>query len=300
MIRDIRSLDLNLLKALDALLIECNATRAAERLGLTQPAVSGLLARLRDAFGDPLFVRGQRGMLPTERALQLAGPVRQVLEAAEALLQRPAFVPAEADMTLTLAATDYALQAVVAPFLVRLRVEAPGIRVAALAADSLALQARFDTGDLDLALTTPQTALPALHARTLFEEDYVVALREDHPDAAAPLGLDRYCALDHALVSLAGGGFAGVADAALAGLGRSRRVVLSVSSFLVLAGILRSTDLIATVPRRLLRDMPGLAIRPLPLPVPGFTKIAVWHERTHRDEGHRWLRGLLFETARAA
>jgi DNA-binding transcriptional LysR family regulator len=116
MIRDIRNLDLNLLKALDALLAERNVTRAAERLNLTQPAVSGMLARLRDSFDDPLFVRGQRGIIPTPRALQLAEPLRRMLGEAAAMLTPPMFDPAHARLTLSLAATDYAQQVMVVPF----------------------------------------------------------------------------------------------------------------------------------------------------------------------------------------
>ena len=104
---DIRNLDLNLLKTLDALLDERSVTRAAQRLALTQPAVSGMLVRLRDSFGDPLFVRAQRGMLPTARALELAAPVKQLLSDIEQLLQPAHFDPRSAELTLRLAATDY-------------------------------------------------------------------------------------------------------------------------------------------------------------------------------------------------
>src|SRR5262245_52770636 len=133
---DIRSLDLNLLKALDALLDECNVTRAAARLALTQPAVSGMLTRLRERFGDPLFVRSQRGIIPTPRALGLAGPVKRLIGDVEALLRPAAFDPATARMTVSLAATDYALKALVVPFLARLRERAPGVKVSVRPVDN--------------------------------------------------------------------------------------------------------------------------------------------------------------------
>lgn len=298
MIRDIRQLDLNLLKALDALLTERNVTRAATRLNLTQPAVSGMLARLRDAFDDPLFVRTQRGIAPTHRALQLADPLRRMLAEAEALLVPPAFDPASARLTLSLAATDYALQVVVVPFLERLRRLAPGIRVA-VRPEIHATMGLFEQGDLDLALTTPQAAPSGLHARQLFSETYVVAMREGHPDAQADtLSLERFCALDHGLVSLTGGGFLGVTDDALAAQGLERKVMLSVTSFLVLAQVLRGSDMVAVVPRRLVQGAPGLVMRAPPLAIQGFTKMMVWHERTHRDPAHRWLREMIaFEDA---
>ena len=296
--RDIRNLDLNLLRTLDALLDERSVTLAAPRLGLTQPAVSGMLTRLRDSFSDPLFVRTPHGILPTMRASQLAGPLKQVLGDVETLLQPAAFDPATARFTLSIAATDYAQQAVVVPFLAALRIRAPGIRIAIRPVDGDRVQQAFERGDLDLALATPESAAPDLHARRLFDETYVCALRADHPDAAkSVLSLDRFCALDHALVSYAGERFWGVTDDALAEIGRARHIALSVTSFLVLADVLRRTDLIAVAPKRLVAEAEGLVMRAPPIPVPGFSKIAVWHERTHRDAGHRWARALLFETA---
>ncbi|MCQ4158667.1 LysR family transcriptional regulator [Roseomonas sp. GC11] len=293
MAHDIRTLDLNLLKTLDALLEERSVTRAAARLGLTQPAVSGMLTRLRDAFGDPLFIRAQRGIVPTPRAQELAAPLRQALSGIEAMLQPAAFDPARADFTLGIAATDYALRAILVPFMAALRARAPGIRVAVLPVQAARLPEQLERGEIHLALVTPESLPPGLRARRLFEERYVCALRAGHPAAAAPLDLDRFCALDHAMVSLTGGGFLGVTDEALARLGRQRRVSLSVMSFLALVEILRESDLIAVVPERLVAGAAGLALRPPPLDIPGFTKLAVWHERTQRDPGHRWVRALL-------
>ncbi|MEX3984809.1 LysR family transcriptional regulator [Paraburkholderia sp. EG287A] len=292
-------LDLNLLRALDALLDERNVTRAAQRLSLTQPAVSAMLTRLRESFGDPLFVRSQRGIVPTERALQLAAPLKQVLSEIEQMLQPQAFAPAEAEMTLTLASTDYALRAVVVPYLARLRETAPGVRAMIVPVQHERLQAQLESGDVDLALITPETTPADLHARRLFDERYVCVMRADHPAAQRRLTLDRFCALDHALVSYAGGSLSGVTDEALARVGRTRRVTVSVNSFLVLPDILLTSDLIAVVPSRLVKDAAGLAVVEPPLAIPGFTKTLAWHERTHRSPGHQWARALLFETCEA-
>ncbi|WP_058973379.1 LysR family transcriptional regulator [Type-D symbiont of Plautia stali] len=295
---DIRTLDLNLLKALDALLDERSVTRAAERLSLTQPAVSGMLTRLRECFDDPLFTRTQRGIIPTLRALELAQPVKTILAEVGELLQPKAFDPSTADITIKIAATDYALRAVVVPFMAALRLQAPGIRVAVLPVNNEQLTAQFERGDIDFALITPDTAPADLHARSLYDEDYVCLLREGHALAQPnALTLDSFCAQDHALVSYVGGSFSGVTDKSLAALGRSRRVTLSVCSFLVLPEILRVSDLISVVPRRLTHNLPGLSVLPPPLAIQGFNKIVVWHERTHRDAGHRWLRELLFSIA---
>jgi DNA-binding transcriptional LysR family regulator len=289
-------LDLNLLRALDALLDERNVTRAAQRLSLTQPAVSAMLTRLRESFGDPLFVRSQRGIVPTERALQLAAPLKQVLSEIEQMLQPQAFEPGEAQMTLTIASTDYALRAVVVPFLARLRHAAPGIRAVIVPVQHERLQAQLESGDVDMALITPETTPADLHARRLFNERYVCVMRADHPAAARRLTLERFCALDHALVSYAGGSLSGVTDEALARVGRTRRVTVSVTSFLVLPDILLTSDLIAVVPSRLAQGVGGLAVVEPPLAIPGFTKTLAWHERTHRAPGHKWVRELLFET----
>ncbi|PRA26243.1 LysR family transcriptional regulator [Pseudomonas poae] len=297
---DIRHLDFNLLKTLDALLDERSVTRAAERLALTQPAVSGMLTRLRESFDDPLFVRAQRGMVPTLRAEQLAGPVKQLLSEIQHLLQPQAFDPLTATMTVSLASTDYALRAVVVPFLQALRTQAPNIRVAVQPVDGQHLVAQLDRGDIDLALVTPEGTPPGLHDATLFDERYVCVMRAEHPDAqGGALSLERFCALDHVLVSSSGGAFEGVTDQALAKVGQSRRVILSVTSFLVLPEILCTSDLIAVVPRRLALQADGLVILEPPIEIPGFTKHVAWHERTHRDPGHRWVRGVLMETCEA-
>ncbi|MGU4701473.1 LysR family transcriptional regulator [Burkholderia cepacia] len=296
--RDIRHLDLNLLKALDALLDERNVTRAAARLGVTQPAMSGMLTRLRDTFDDSLFVRTQRGITPTQRALDLAKPLKQVMTEVNALLHPPGFDPESADLTLTIAATDYAQSAIAVPVISALKARAPYIRVALVPVEGGDLQTRLERGDIDLALVTPEMAPPDLHARRLFDEHYVCVMRSEHPATRSKLTLNRFCALDHALVSYYGGSFSGVTDEALAKCGKRRRVSLSVKSFLVLPNILRASDLVAVAPARLVINQPGLTLLEPPLKIPGFTKIAVWHERSHRDPAQHWLRELLFETCR--
>lgn len=293
---DLSALDLNLLKALDALVDEQSVTRAATRLGLSQPALSATLARLRESFGDPLFMRAQRGIIPTARALELSRQVKQILKEIEGLLAAPAFEPARAEATYTIAATDYALGVVAAPFLAALKRRAPLIRVAFVPIADGEVESSLARGAIDLALMTPESAPATVHTRKLFDERYVCILREGHPAlASGTLGLDRFCELDHALVSYSGGSFEGVTDVSLRAMGRRRRVSLSVKSFLALPKIIRTSDMIAVVPRRLVEGEPGLALVAPPLAIPGFTKVAAWHERTQHDEGQRWLRELLGE-----
>lgn len=290
----LRHLDLNLLKAFDALMDERNVTKAAERLAVSQPAVSATLNRLRDALGDPLFVRTQRGIAPTARALALSAPVKRVLADIEALLLPATLDPATAAFTVTVSATDYALRAVVVPFVAALRPLAPHVRISVVQSSGSALLDQMERGELDLALITPEMASPDLHSRLLFDERYVCVMREQHPAATEkPLSLAHFCQLDHGIVSLQGGGFTGATDEALAQLGRQRRVMVSVPSFGMLLDMVHSTDLVALVPQRLLNDTSGLKVQAPPLEIPGFTKILAWHERTHSDPRQKWIRDLL-------
>jgi len=292
---DIRALDLNLLKALDALLDEGSVTRAAQRLSLTQPAVSGMLTRLRDYFGDPLFVRTSHGMVPTLRASELSVPVKQILTDIAILLKPMQFDPMTAELTYTLVATDYALKAVVVPLIAALKQHAPRIRIAVRSVDSERMYQQLSRGEVDLALVTPQTTPDDLHGRALYQEEYVCVARSHHPLAAASeMTLEQFCEQEHILVSTEGR-FMGVTDEALAELSLTRRVGVSVNSFLVIPDILRSTDMIAVVPSRMVPVDSDLAIIPLPLNVPGFTKSIAWHERTHRDPAHQWIRALCVE-----
>lgn len=301
-VKELRQLDLNLLKALDALLDERHVTRAASRLGVTQPAMSAMLGRLRDTFNDPLFARTGRGIVPTSRALELAAPLKQVLAGAAALLQPGVFEPATATASITIAATDYALRAVAVPFITALKTRAPHVRVALLPVDDRQVHSQLERGEVDLALVTPDGLAPDLHARRLFDEHYVCVLRSGHPalGASRRLTLKRFCALDHALVSYSSGSFHGTTDDALDRLGLSREVTLSIKSFIVVPDILRATDMVAVLPSRLVAGVEGLVVCPPPLDIPGFTKMAVWHERSHHDPAQRWLRNLLFEASQGA
>ncbi len=290
---DIKQIDLNLLKALDALMDTRSVTRAAERLGLTQPAVSGMLTRLRETFDDPLFVRSQRGVLPTPRAEALAAPLRRALFEIQALLAPEAFVPAKLAMTVTIAATDYAQKAVLLPLMAVLRQDAPDIRISIRPVDLSTLGQQMESGNIDMALITPDMALGTMRSRILFDESYVCVMRQGHPAANAPLDVDRFCALDHALMSHDGSKFFGATDAALEKIGRKRRVVAVVPSFLVLIDLVRHSDLVAMVPNRLVADATDLFIQPPPIAIPGFTKILTWHERLQSDPAQKWIRDRL-------
>lgn len=288
-------IDLNLLVALEALLAERNVTRAARRLHLSQPALSAQLARLRGMFGDPLLLPTARGMVPTRRALELEEPLRRALEGVRGVVAAGAsFDPAAARLTVSIAGSDYSQVALLLPLLRALAVEAPGITLAWRTLDAAALMAQMERGEIDLALMTPETAPERLRIRPLCQERYVAILRRDHPLAAEGLDLDRYCALDHVMVSPQGGGLVGPADAALAAHGRRRRVALSAPGFLVVPEIIAASDMVALVPERIARLQAGrLALFEPPVPVPGFTIAMVWHDRGDAHPALRWLRARL-------
>lgn len=292
---DIRTLDLNLLKALDALLDTRSVTAAAVRLSLTQPTVSGMLARLRETFDDPLFVRAQRGIIPTARAEALAEPLKAALREINLLLQPVYFDPAKAQKTVSIAATDYAQRVLMLPLLAMLRREARGISLSVRPANIEDLAAQMERGTLDLALTTPEAAPETLKARRLFDETYVCVLREGHPMARVPLSLDQFCALDHAIMSHDGTQFRGATDLALDVVGRTRNVVASVPNFTILVDLIKTSDCCALLPSRLARHAEGLIAVDPPVAVAGFSKILVWHEKTQKDPLLQWIRERLAE-----
>jgi DNA-binding transcriptional LysR family regulator len=288
---NLRRIDLNLLVALDALLSEHNVTRAAERLNFSQPSVSVHLAKLRDIFGDPLLLPGPRGMRPTARADELREPLREALEAlGRAVSPASPFDPAVATHTWRVAATDYSESTVLLPALSGLRTAAPRTRLAVLelAPPNIARQA--EQGVIDLAFHTSDEAPSGLRRRPLFTERYVLAGRAGHPRLKRRPTRSQFCALDHVIVSPDGGGFRGVTDEVLSEAGLTRRVVLSVPHFLFVMSVVANTDLVAMLPERLVRDSPGLRIVEPPVDVPGYEMAMLWHERSHRDQAHSWLR----------
>jgi len=297
---DIRKIDLNLLVVLDALLDERNVTRAAVRLGYTQPTVSGMLTRLRDLFGDPLFVRSQRGLLATPRAEALANPLKQLLADSQDLIARDVFDPASAEMTFNISSNDYMQHAVLVPFVNLLRRMATKIRLAIAPAMIEGLSEALARGKIDLAVTIPEFAMSDLPSRLLYRERYVVAVRRQHPLARLKvMTSEQFCSYDHVLVSPTGGSFEGPTDRALARLRLRRKVRYSVPSFLLMPEILQTDDLIALVPSRLLRETDKrLTVLKPPVEVPGFDVIAVWHPRVDKDIAHRWLRDRLAATAK--
>lgn len=289
-VNNLRRLDLNLLVTLDVLLSEHNVTRTAERLSFSQPSVSVHLAKLRYIFDDPLLIPGPRGMRPTARADELREPLRLALEALElAVAPASPFDPGTAQNLWRIAASDYGESAIVLPALAGLRSAAPGTRVAVVELQPARIARQAEQGDIDLAFHTTEGSPSNLRRRVLFTERYVLAGRAGHPRLRRRPTLKQFCALDQVIVSPDGGGFHGVTDDALAVHGLQRRVVLSVPHFLFLRSVLESTDLVAMLPERLIQGT-TLQVVEAPLEVSGYEMAMLWHERSHRDPAHQWLR----------
>jgi DNA-binding transcriptional LysR family regulator len=288
-------IDLNLLVTLQALLEERNVTRAAQRLHLTQPSVSVRLAKLRRIFRDPLLVAGPRGMLPTTRALELLEPLRTTLNGLTRLLNSDeAFDPQNAQITWHISCADYAEQAILLPLLTELRKLAPATRIAIHPISHTEVAKLTESGIVDLALMARDFAPPSLRNKVLFKERYVFVARKEHPVFKQPLTLARFCELDHVLVSPDGGGFVGPTDLALRKLGRERQVTVSVPHFLFVPQLLRTSDLVSVLPERLLtHGTHDLRVADPPLTIAGYEMVMVWHERSHLDPAHRWLRDTI-------
>jgi len=297
---DIRSVDLNLLVALDVLLSERNVTRAAARLNLSQSAMSAALARLRAVFNDPLLLRTSNGMMPTTRGEELAGPVRQVLEDIARLVQpSEGFDPATATVTFTIAASDYVEWAVLPRLVHYLQRHAPQVSLEVQPSDYTSIIRQLESGEVDLVVMNAANAPSTGRSRPLYAERFVVVARRDHPQLKrSTMTVDDFCAVDHVLVARHGHVFGGGAqlDDALAAQGRKRRIRLSVPHFLLVPELVARSDMISVLPERLARSYADrLQTFDVPVDVPHLTFAAVWHERTHRNPAQAWFRQVLAE-----
>lgn len=299
--KNIRSVDLNLLVAFDALFDERSVTRAAERLAVTQPTVSGLLKRLRRTFSDQLFLRTSHGILPTPRAEALAGPIKNLLASAQSLVTPEAFDPATAETTIKICGSDYPQFAVISPLIEAIRKVAPKIRVlVAPRPDANTLADLFTRGEMDLCISTREVVLADLTSRLLFRDRYICVARKGHPLKARKASVRQLCAFDHLLVDPTGTSFSGVVDTILGRSQHRRRVAVAVPTFHFLFDILLSDDFIAFVPEGLLRKRRSdLRIFETDLALPAIEVLASWHPRLNGDAQHKWLRELLVKVAKA-
>ncbi len=294
---NVQDVDLNLLRVFDVVLREKNVTAAAVRLGLTQPAVSNALARLRVLFDDALFVRTPGGMDATPFARELGEPVRQALALLEsALAHGPGFDAATSSRAFRFYMSDLGQIEFLPPLIERLQRLAPGVRLEAIALDVEDIAAALAAGTLDLAVGFLPGLGPPVRRRQLFRDPYVCLMRADHPAIGKTLTKKKFLAASHALVSYRGGHR--VIEEALERAGLARRIALRVPHFTVVPMVLERTDLILILPRRVARvyERQGkFKSLPPPVAIPPADVGVHWHERFDADPGNRWLRDQLLD-----
>jgi DNA-binding transcriptional LysR family regulator len=298
---DLQSLDLNLLRVFDAVARERHVTRAAEKLHLSQPAVSNALSRLRAALNDELFLRKPGGVEPTALALSLAEPVAEVLDKLRATLaaQQP-FDPMASDRVFALAMSEYAETLLAPPLLEVMAKQAPRALLAISHADRTNATALLEAGEAELAVAVlPEP--PALYTRVrLLPEKFLTLMRAGHPLAEGTMSIARFTEYPHLLHS-PNGSRDGALDAPLAEAGHPRRLGAVVAHLGAVAEILARTDMVMTLSARLamrLSELHGLAVRPVPVEIQHTRLSLVFHRRFEADAGHAWLRRTLLAVAR--
>ena len=299
-----RTLDLNLLRVFDEVMVERNLTRAAHNLAMTQPAVSNALKRLREKLGDELVRRSGYGVEPTPMALTLWPTVRDALQQLRESLAPGGFDPAKAHNAFVLAMADATAAKLVPGMMDILENEAPGVNLRVLPLTTRDPRDLLESGLADLAIGHFPGVLAELGAshlqehsprflnQRLYDGEYVVVMRRGHPLAGRPMDLDSYCDARHLLVSFSGRPF-GFVDEALAALSRQRRVVLTVNQFFTAGRVVATTDLLTVLPRHFVGATgmeDELALSDLPLPVPAVHVDTLWHRQTSHSSAHSWLR----------
>jgi DNA-binding transcriptional LysR family regulator len=296
---ELKDLDLNLLVVFNQLLAERSVSKVAQRLGLSQPAASNALARLRKLTDDPLFLRTTRGMEPTPYAQQLAEPVAHALGMIHgAVNQKTSFEPTTAQRAFTVGMTDIGEIYFLPALMDELAKVAPGVSVSTVRNSNVNLRDEMEAGRIHLALGL----LPQLRAgfmqRRLFRQRYVCMFRKGHRLDKRKISLVEFSSADHVVVVSEGTGH-GKVDELLERGGVTRKVRLTVPHFVAVGHILHHSDMVATVPERLawaLAEPFGLAYASHPAALPEIAINMFWHAKYHRDPANEWLRGLIFRT----
>lgn len=298
---DLRRADLGLLVSLDALLAERSVTGAARRLGISQPALSAQLARLRDLMGDEILVGNAHGMVPTPRAEKLRAPLNALLRDMAALISaETGFEPATSDRHFHIAAVDLSLVTILPPLVRLLRDAAPGLRITTGALDHDRMHAEAEAGRIDLVITSGQQMSEGFDAVRLLETDHCAIWRRGHPILRdGPITLAQFGDASHLRVSPVESARIGPLERALQAQGLRRHVAMAISSYLLAPALLRASDLVGLVPRILLDfDGAGLIAAPPPFAFPPLVAKLGWHPRNRNDAGHRWLRETILSIVR--
>jgi len=308
---NVSRIDLNLLVYFDVLLREQNVTKAAHQLGITQPAMSNGLRRLRELFGDPLLIRTSEGMTATERALELQPLIRNVLAGVEKAIQpQGVFDPSVSDRTFRVMASDYGESTLLPAVLGKLREQAPGITLDILTPSDVGFP-DLEQGKVDMAINRFNELPLSFHQITLWQDSFACLMSADNP-VLEDFTLDNYLKAHHIWVSKTGMGVGvgmnpqdnqrlGRVDEALTKLEKKRRISVFTRHYQVARLLANQKDLIATLPSKaaeLELDNPRLAVRPPPFEIPSFNLKMAWSPLLQQNPGHQWLRRLIVDVAR--
>lgn len=295
---NLRRIDLNLLVALDALLAERHVTRAASQVGLSQPAMSNALRRLRHVLNDELLIRTSVGMEPTPRALELVEPVRHILRQAERILEAPdRFDPATSTLRFRIRMSDVLGYLLMPGLLASIRREAPGVMLEVVHLAPVDTIRALESNDIDVAVSMDLELPPSIRSEVLLNDRIVCVMSKHHPLARRRMTLPNFLEQDHIKVSISpvDGRYV---DSELARLGKSRHIAVNVPHWLLVPHLLRQSTMISALSERLAeRAGVGLACRDLPFPSDSFNWSLYWHRRHDATPAQTWLRTLLAKAA---
>jgi len=310
-LKALHRIDLNLLVYLDVLLRECNVTQAANQLGLSQPAMSNGLRRLRDLFNDPLLVRTSDGMTPTARALELEPLVRDILSGVERAIQPTSeFDPMDAKQVIRVMASDYAESTLFPAVLQQLRELAPGLTLDVMTPSDVSFL-DVERGKIDLVINRFDQMPQSFHQITLWTDSFSCLLNRDNP-ILERFNLESYLAANHIWVSKTGMGVGvgvdpddvqrlGWVDHALDAIGKKRNIRVFTRHYQAAMTLAEQNDLIVTLPTRatwLKRDNPRVVVRDCPFTVPPLELKMAWSPLLQHNPAHRWIRQLITQIAR--
>jgi DNA-binding transcriptional LysR family regulator len=300
----IDKVDVRLLRTFLALMSERSVSRAAERIGVSQPAMSHALARLRVLFQDPLLLRSRQGMVVTDRAGEIERVVRRLLDEYDKLVGRPeAFEPGSSRRTFVVTAPEYAEHLLMPAIFARLRAEAPNIRILVRKPEAERVHELLESGEVDLRIAWLRAAPTSMRSMPLFQDRIVCIADRDHPSVRGSLSLAQYLSLPHARPYGTGRTTTGrIIDEAVERHGGQLELSFMVQSFMSIPRAIAGTDIIATLPSALATSFGAehpLQVLESPLHLPRVRYAAYWHERSQKDPGHRWFRAVVAEAGRS-
>lgn len=288
---NLAALELRLLVVFDAVLIEASVSRAAERLGMSQPAVSNALNRLRELLNDRLFTRSSEGMRPTARALELAGPIQAAMRQIESALEPTTFQAGGGEWTFNLAVSDHASVVVLPHLIEHLAQVAPRIELTIQSKRNQDVPGGLDSNEIEIAIGVIPDLPKRFSRLDLFDDHYVCMMRHDHPLAGRPITLEAFLEVDHLAIK-PGLSDTSRADRLLAQRGVRRRIVTTVHQFLAAPAIVSRSDLVVLVFGRMTQIFDSRRFYFCPVPVSGIrvTASAVWSQVHTERPAHKWMR----------